>query len=76
MLVDALSRACTIREHGMGLAAVAVDSKTEHVASFYERVGFIRFADDTPPRLFIPIKTACEAVHGLLPGETPPRAGP
>ncbi len=76
LLVDALSRSCAIGEHGMGVAAVVVDAKDEHVGAFYERFGFMRFTDTVPPRLFIPIKTAREAVSGTLPGQIRQRTDP
>jgi len=76
LLVDALARSCAISEQGMGVAAVVVDAKTEHVAAFYERFGFMRFTDTVPPRLFIPIKTAREAVGDALPGQILQRTDP
>ena len=76
LLVDALARSCAISEQDMGVAAVVVDAKTDHVAAFYERFGFIRFTDTKPPRLFIPIKTAREAVGDALPGQIFQRTDP
>lgn len=67
LIVDALARSCAISETGMGVAAVVVDAKTEQVTAFYEKYGFIRFHGTTPPRLFIPIRTAQQA---LSPGPT------
>jgi len=53
----------------MGVYAVVVEAKSDAMAPFYERFGFMRFADTTPPRLFLPITTAREALRTLLPNE-------
>lgn len=66
LVVDALMRSCTISEQVIGVHAVVVEAKDEGVVPFYERFGFARFKDDRL-RLFIPIKTAREAVRPLLP---------
>lgn len=71
LVVDALMRSCTAGKQTIGLYAVVVEAKSETVAPFYERFGFTRFADTDPPRLFLPIKTARDAVQTLLPDKAP-----
>ena len=67
LVVDALMRSCTISEQLMGIHGVVVEAKSEGVVPFYKRFGFAQFKD-SPLRLYIPIKTAREAVRPLLPG--------
>ena len=69
LVVDALLRSCTASKQAMGVYAVVVEAKSDVIAPFYERFGFMRFADTTPPRLFLPITAAKEALRTLLPDE-------
>lgn len=73
LVVDALWRSCTTSEQVIGIYAVVVEAKSKGVLPFYERLGFVQFQDN-PLRLFIPIKTAREALRRLLP-DAPRQAG-
>jgi ribosomal protein S18 acetylase RimI-like enzyme len=46
----------------VGIHAVVVDAKNDEARAFYERLGFIPFAD-APLSLFIPIATLRQAVQ-------------
>lgn len=53
LLREALARSLALSEQ-IGIFAVTVDAIDDEAARFYERFGFIRFADQ-PDKLFLPI---------------------
>lgn len=55
LLIDALQRSYA-QSQAIASMAVVVDAKDDGAVSFYERYGFIRFAEQTH-RLFLPMKT-------------------
>lgn len=61
LLVDALLRCLAIGRQ-VGAMAVVVDAKDDAARSFYERFGFIRFADHEY-RLFLPMATIAQLEH-------------
>lgn len=61
LLWDALRRS-EQASRTIGSVAVIVDAKTEDAARFYERYGFVRFADP-PRRLYIAMDTVARAAR-------------
>jgi ribosomal protein S18 acetylase RimI-like enzyme len=55
MLADAIKRVVRASE-ALAVHALVVDAKNERAKAFYERYGFVAFAD-TPNRLYLPIDT-------------------
>lgn len=56
LLVDALQRTVRVAAQ-VGIAAILVDAKDAHAASFYQHFGFQPFPE-SPHRLVLPIRTA------------------
>lgn len=61
LLFDALSRVLHAAET-LAVYALVVDAKNDAARAFYERYGFLSFAD-SPSRLFIPIETLRRAAE-------------
>lgn len=55
LLLEALTRALENSDH-VASFAVVVDALNDHAATFYQRYGFLPFADDTH-RLYLPMAT-------------------
>jgi len=62
LLMDALDRVY-LASQTLAVHAVIVDARDDAAAAFYEKYGFIRFAD-TPSRLFLPMTTIRKLVEG------------
>lgn len=74
LLVDALARSLAISQQ-IGAAAIVVDAKNDTARAFYERYGFMRFADHEY-RLFLPMATIAQlqregAIEPPGPGQAP-----
>ena len=63
LLVDALRRA-SIASREVAAVAVIVDAKDDRAITFYQRYGFIPFAD-APMRLFLPMETIARLLNRL-----------
>jgi predicted GNAT family N-acyltransferase len=61
LLMDALRRALQVSQD-VASVAVVVDAKDENAVLFYQRYGFIPFADQ-PKRLFLPMATIEKLFH-------------
>ena len=57
LLVDAIKRACNVREH-IGVFALFVDAKDEEAGRFYRKYGFTALPD-TPATMVLPLRHVC-----------------
>lgn len=57
VLMDAIRRACAVREH-VGVFALFVDAKDDQAAAFYSRYGFAALPD-APLTLVLPLRGVC-----------------
>jgi GNAT superfamily N-acetyltransferase len=57
LLMDAIRRACAVRQH-IGVLALFVDAKDDDAAKFYIRYGFVALPEATAT-LVLPLRRAC-----------------